>query len=67
MVVSNVLQSSDPLSPAELKMDWPWAAACSNRKFSACWRPGWPDWIACSHSPQLVLMIWSRSASIIAA
>ena len=34
-------------------MDWPWAAACSNRKFSACCRPGWPDWIACSHSPQL--------------
>ena len=38
-------------------MDWPWAAACSNRKFSACCRPGWPDWIACSHSPQLAYLV----------
>ncbi len=65
--VSNVLQSSEPLSPAAANTVCPCAAACSNSRFSACWRPGWPAWMACSHSPQLVLTTWSVSASTIAA
>ena len=34
--------SSEPLSPLEEKTDWPCAAACSKRRFSASWKPGWP-------------------------
>src|ERR1700733_8310763 len=31
VAVSCVLQSSEPLSPADEKTVWPWAAACWNR------------------------------------
>ena len=66
-VVRKALQSLLPSSPAAEKTVWPWAAACWKIRFSACWTPGEPSWIACSQIPQLVLTIWSASSLTILA
>src|SRR5690348_14850840 len=61
-VVRNALQSLLPSSPAAEKTVWPWAAACWKTRFSACWTPGDPSWMACSQTPQLVVTTWSTSS-----
>src|SRR5689334_17266404 len=61
-VVRKALQSSLPSSPAEEKMDWPWAAACWKIRFSACCSPGAPFWRAAAQNPQLVDTILSTSS-----
>ena len=55
------LHSSLPVSPAAETIVWPWAAACSNRRFSASWSPGSPTCASCSQTPQLDVTTWSRS------
>ena len=52
---------SSPVSPVAERTVWPCAAACSKRRFSACWTPGSPTCASCSQTPQLEVMTWSTS------
>ena len=63
----NSLHESSPVSPAALRNVCPCAAACWKMKFSACWAPGSASCSSCSQNPQLDVMIWSLSLSIIVA